>query len=166
MRGRKPKPFALKVLQGNPGHQSLNDNAPQFPGGIGPCPKWMTKEAKAEWRRIVKELDGLGLLARVDRDSLAAYCVCLVQWRECMDFVEKNGKVIVFRNDKGEIKYTQTAPQAVLAMKLLDQLKSIGSEFGLSPLSRGRLSVPKTKRQSLKDSIMAGSPSRARSNSA
>ena len=154
MRGRKPKPFALKLLQGNPGHQSLQDNAPKPKEGIGPCPKWLSKAAKAEWGRLVKELEGVGMLARVDRDSLAAYCVCLVQWRECMAFIELNGKVIVFRNDKGEIKYTQTAPQAVFAMKLLDQLKSIGSEFGLSPLSRGRLSVPKTKKQSLKDQIM------------
>jgi len=166
MRGRKPKPFALKVLQGNPGHQSLNDNVPKPKEGIGPCPKWLSRGAKAEWRRLVAELGPLGMLTRVDRDSLSAYCTCLVQWKECVDFIEKNGKTIVFRNDKGETKYVQTVPQAGLAMKLLDQLKSIGSEFGLTPLSRGRLSVPKSKKESLRDKLMVNAPGRVRSHSA
>ena len=37
-RGRKPKPTALKVLEGNPGKRPLNENEPIPPKGSIKCP--------------------------------------------------------------------------------------------------------------------------------
>ena len=57
-RGRKPKPTALKVLEGNPGKRPLNDHEPIPPKGELKCPSWLLPEAKRNgsgwhprWRR-------------------------------------------------------------------------------------------------------------------
>jgi hypothetical protein len=38
MRGRKPKPTALKRLDGNPGKRGYNHDEPVLPEGLPDCP--------------------------------------------------------------------------------------------------------------------------------
>ena len=45
-RGRKPKPTAVKVLEGNPGKRSLNTNEPKPVKKAPRCPAWLEDEAK------------------------------------------------------------------------------------------------------------------------
>lgn len=45
-RGRKPKPTAVKVLEGNPGKRSLNTREPQPEKKAPRCPSWLEDEAK------------------------------------------------------------------------------------------------------------------------
>ena len=40
-RGRKPKPTALKVLEGNPGKRPLNLYEPTPEGDLPECPEWL-----------------------------------------------------------------------------------------------------------------------------
>ena len=47
-RGRKPKPTALKVLEGNPGKRPLNENEPKPENKAPRCPSWLEQEAKNE----------------------------------------------------------------------------------------------------------------------
>ena len=51
-RGRKPKPTALKVLEGNPGKRPLNDREPVPPKATLKCPAWLLPEAKGAKHRI------------------------------------------------------------------------------------------------------------------
>lgn len=51
-RGRKPKPTALKVLEGNPGKRQLNVVEPKPRNKAPKCPAWLDAEAKKEWRRL------------------------------------------------------------------------------------------------------------------
>lgn len=50
-RGRKPKPTAMKELEGNPGKHPLNTSEPKPNKKAPACPKWLEPEAKKEWRR-------------------------------------------------------------------------------------------------------------------
>ena len=45
MAGRKPKPTALKKLEGNPGKRKLNTKEPVPGKGMPDCPKWLLPEA-------------------------------------------------------------------------------------------------------------------------
>ena len=47
--GRKPKPTAIKELEGNPGKRKLNKKEPKPEKGMPVCPEWLLPEAKAEW---------------------------------------------------------------------------------------------------------------------
>ena len=56
MRGRKPKPTVLKLLDGNPGKRTINDREPARRQGIPEMPAGLERRsAKAEWNRIVPE---------------------------------------------------------------------------------------------------------------
>ena len=59
-RGRKPKPTALKVLEGNPGKRPMNMNEPVPPKGTVKCPAWLEPEAKKEWKRLASSLEAMG----------------------------------------------------------------------------------------------------------
>ena len=80
MRGRKPKPTTLKILEGNPGKRSLNEHEPQVQAEIPECPEFLDDEARAEWFRMAKVLQDMGLLTQADRAALAAYCVAYSCW--------------------------------------------------------------------------------------
>ena len=71
-RGRKPKPTAVKELEGNPGKRPLNELEPKPKKKAPKCPGWLDAEAKTEWRRVAKQLEELGVLTEVDMAAFAA----------------------------------------------------------------------------------------------
>ena len=79
-RGRKPKPTAVKQLEGNPGKRQLNANEPKPAARAPSCPKWLEDDAKKEWRRLAKQMEQLGILTEVDMAAFAGYiktrCYC------------------------------------------------------------------------------------------
>ena len=76
MAGRKPKPTALKKLEGNPGKRKLNTKEPVPAKGMPDCPKWLLPEAKEEWKRLCKKLSEMDVLTltEIDMAAFAAYC--------------------------------------------------------------------------------------------
>jgi P27 family predicted phage terminase small subunit len=140
MPGRRPKPTALKALEGNPGKRPLNRSEPK-PSGIPKCPSHLDKEAKREWRRISAELIALGLLTSVDRAALAAYCAAYSRWVAAETNVQKHGTVI--KSPKSG--YPIQNPYLGVANRALDQIRQFAIEFGLTPASRSRLHVDPSK---------------------
>src|SRR5690606_26210093 len=94
VRGRKPTPTHLKVLRGNPGKRPLPANEPQPKPKAPPCPAHLDAEAKREWRRMVKELEPLGLLTKIDRAALAAYCQAWSRWVQAEEMIRKTGMIV------------------------------------------------------------------------
>lgn len=119
MRGRKPHPTRLHVLNGNPSKLNLPTDEPVPATGNWDAPTWMTGEALSAWKRIVPEMVRLGIWTTADRDIVTAYCVV---YDEIVRTV-KSGK---------ELKAS-----------LVGQLRSLAAELGCTPSSRTRLTVPK-----------------------
>lgn len=138
MRGRKPKPTSLKVLDGNPGKRPLNDREPEAPQGMPESPDWLDDEAKAEWDRIVPDLREMGLLSRVDRPALAAYCTAWSRWVHAEEQVRKLGP-IVKSPEKG---FPMKSPFLTVADQAMEAMRKFMVEFGLTPSSRSRIRVP------------------------
>jgi phage terminase small subunit len=82
MRGRKPKPTYLKILDGNPGRRPNNPGEPQPPRRAPTCPSHLCPAAKAEWKRLAAQLTVLRILTELDRAALAAYCQAYGRWVE------------------------------------------------------------------------------------
>lgn len=142
VRGRKPKPTALKLVTGNPGKRRLPKREPKPRGGAPTCPAWLGTAAKIEWRRVAKELAALGILSRIDRAALAAYCQCYAHWRAAELAIRANGVTVVIRSDKGEVKSITAAPEVAIAGKMMDRMRAFASEFGMTPSSRTRVAKP------------------------
>jgi P27 family predicted phage terminase small subunit len=135
-RGRKPKPTAIKELEGNPGKRPLNKNEPKPENTAPKCPTWLDKEAKKEWRRMSKALEAIGILTKVDGAAFAGYCQAYARWKEAEEFLSKHGTI--FKTPSG---YIQQVPQVSIAQAYLKIMKDFCSEFGLTPASRTRLHV-------------------------
>lgn len=136
MRGRKPKPTALKQLAGNPGKRALNHSEPKPEPGLPYCPRQLTPEAKMEWRRIAHQLQALGLMTKLDRAALAAYCQSWADYNQALKALVDADLVMV--TDKG---YHHPNPWLGIRDRAMDQMRKFMAEFGLTPSSRSRLKV-------------------------
>lgn len=136
-RGPAPKPTNLKLLQGNPGKRQINKNEPKptVEVELPKPPAFLSRFAKAEWKRIVPELKKLGLLTVVDYMALAAYCQNYHRWVEAEKAIRVRGK-FTYETDKGNLVQIPEVGIANQAMKLM---KDFAKEFGLTPSSRTSL---------------------------
>jgi len=135
-RGTKPKPTAIKILEGNPGKRKLNKNEPQPTVKAPQCPDWLEPEAKAEWERRSKQLLVLGILTEVDEIAFAGYCQAYARWREAEEFISKHGSIV-----KTPSGYWQQVPQVAISNKSLLVVIRFCEQFGMTPSSRSRLAV-------------------------
>lgn len=133
-RGRKPKPTAMKLLEGNPGKRPLNKQEPVPPSGQAKCPSWLLPEAKKEWRRLAPSLEAMGVLTMVDQTAFAGYCQAYARWREAEEFIAQHGTI--FKTPSG---YVQQVPQVSIAQQNLKIMQSFLPEFGMTASSRARL---------------------------
>ena len=133
-RGRKPKPTAIKLLEGNPGKRPLNTQEPTPPKGEAKCPAWLLSEAKKEWKRLASSLQAMGVLTLVDQMAFAGYCQAYARWKEAEEFITKHGSI--FKTPSG---YVQQVPQVSIAQQNLKIMQSFCTEFGLTPAARARI---------------------------
>lgn len=145
--GRRPLPTALKKLRGNAGKRKLNDEEPNAPPGEPPMPGGLPAAAKREWKAIVPELQILGVLSKVDRAALAAYCHCYARWFEAEKKVRQYGliveePVLSAGEDTGYVRL-KANPAIRVSNDAAKQMKSFLVEFGMTPSSRSRIRVEK-----------------------
>jgi P27 family predicted phage terminase small subunit len=136
MRGRKPKTIEEKKRTGNPGKRRLNEQAPKPDLAMPECPPHLDFEARAEWNRVCPELMRMGVLARIDRAAIAAYCVSWSRWVEAEKQIRKFGPVI-----KAPSGYPVQNPHLGVANTAMTFMKSLLAEFGMTASSRTRLTV-------------------------
>lgn len=106
MRGRKPE------LAADPG---------TVDSIIAP-PSWLSKHAKAEWRRVMPELIKRRILTQADLGSLEGYCVATGRVRD----IEKVLRAGI------DLKLCRIQDQA------LKTARQLAAELGLTPVSRSR----------------------------
>ncbi len=133
IRGGKPVPTKLKILRGNPGHRPLK-NEIQVEASTPEPPEHLSKVAKAEWKRITKELESIGLLSQIDMAALAAYCYAYGNWAEATESMKTTGLVI--ETKQGNLIQN---PYLGVANRAIDIMMKCLVEFGMTPSSRTRL---------------------------
>lgn len=138
MKGRKPTPTAIKKLNGNPGKRKLNDAEPKPKGGKPSCPPHVQGEARKEWNRISKDLHAAGLLTKIDKAALAAYCTHWGRWVDAEEQLRKHGPIV-----KSPSGYPIQNPYLAIANKAMQAMAKLLVEFGMTPSSRSRIAVDK-----------------------
>src|SRR5262249_29181486 len=106
MKGRKPKPKAIHLLQGNRSHltkkELLQRSAPEPPCGIPDPPAHIDPIAKKIWPELASKLDEMGVLTYADAwalEQLAEEYAEILQWRK---EIKKNGRMTKRTNKFGE----------------------------------------------------------------
>ena len=139
--GRRPKPSAIKRLEGNPGKRKMNDREPQPMKTAPPCPDWLEPDAKEEWNRLSSHMEELGILTEVDMAAFASYCQAYARWKRAEEELTTLGRTIVKTNSG----YWQTVPQVSIAQTYLKIMNKAAAEFGLTPASRSRIIAGDTR---------------------
>jgi len=154
--GRKALPANVHVLRGNPSKKSaaaLLDETLRPPVSIPRCPDHFSAEAKAEWRRITKHLESLGLVTEIDRAALAAYCSAWGDYvwaeRRIAELngaaVDKDGKADN-SGERGRIwdtpsGYKQISVPMQIRNRAMEMMAKFLAEFGMSPAARSRVTA-------------------------
>jgi P27 family predicted phage terminase small subunit len=160
-RGPAPKPTALKRLGGNAGKRKPSakeprprSKKPKMPGHFTPDiseddanKEWAIWQrefyeiARAEWRRVVRELSAVpGLLTSVDSDALAMYCETYARWVQASAKLAQGGMVEKLKTKTGS-EYYAISPYMTIVSQCMATMKQFLSEFGMTPASRTRIQV-------------------------
>ena len=152
--GRKAIPVNLQVLAGNKNRLTKSEIKARLEAEnklkakkdkVRP-PTWLDTFAKREFRKIVKEMEELDLLTNLDVRALALYCDAYSQYIDCSKEIQEEGLMVEYTNKAAE---TNKVPHPLLARKkqLHEQMKSLSTEFGLTPASRAKLAIPKKEKK-------------------
>ena len=137
--GPPPKPTALITSW----RAKKRKGEPRPPQGKPTCPGWLTADAKRKWREVVKHLEGMGLLTKVDGDAITMYAHLFCWLRRCLEFITKHGESYPLYADdaKKVVVGFRLFPQVNLSLKLAIQVARLEAELGLTPSGRARLQV-------------------------
>lgn len=111
-------PTKLRLLADNPSGRPLPTSEPAFATCPTTPPDWLTGESLAQWGKLAAALDANGMLNEANRNMLATYCDVL-------------GAYIGQRRAGAE-------PD----MKLVQQIRMLGREFGFTPSSQAGIAAP------------------------
>ncbi len=169
-RGNKPKPTAIRKLEGNREKRPINQHEPQPLIGPEPPkpPAWLSDVARAEWERLSRQLWLNGILGLEDEVAFASYCESFADWMRYNDMMAAEETRL---REGGAARRTLDAalgfghvpdPKAataghvetvngrpvvspILALRNAARKDCIryATEFGLSPSSRSRVNVPR-----------------------
>ena len=148
LRGPKPKPTSLKVLNGaRPAR--INKDEPKPTPGVPPVPAHLKGEALEEWKRITATLAPMNTLTQADGAALSIYCVAYSRWLEARKVIEERGALIdttkkttkkgtVINNPRGVVK---TNPACLVAAEAEATMLRVLAAFGLTPSDRSKVKV-------------------------
>lgn len=125
---------------------------PEKAAGKLRCPSWLRKDARAFWRRTVRQLGIMGVLTMADECLVARYAQVFARWRAADAFVAEKGEGYPVYRD-GKIVSVHKLPQTVIASQLLSELLKMEDRLGLSPSARADLAIENTVPQNEPDDI-------------
>lgn len=102
-----------------------------------PAPKWMSADAKKEWKRVFPILIRRRILTVADLGSLENYCVAVGQVREMERVLQTEG--YTYQGETGPKRHPATAIQS----DAMTRARLLAAELGLTPVSRSRPAVRK-----------------------
>ena len=143
-RGPSPTPTNALKLRGSWRAKSRK-NEPDVDVEKPLLPSWLTADAKIVWRQLSRDLESMGVLAKVDKNVLIRYCDMFARWKKCAAYIAKNGEANEIIT--GKSVYRQQHPEVGIYNKLTQQLLRIEQEFGLTPSARSRISLPEKPKQ-------------------
>lgn len=135
-RGPLAKPDNVRYLTGNPGKRGAPKTVKAKPAAPKP-PSWLDREAVAEWKRIVPELDELGLVSSIDRATLARYC----DWWSRYVHLRKEAKPYLVAS-KDPRHGDRKNPAWQLLREAEEMVRALSKEIFATPVTRLRANLP------------------------
>jgi len=154
MRGRKPKPTAKRIAEGNREHRTINHFEPRPEEKAPRRPRVLQGEERRSWRYLVRELDKMGTLASSDRGDMTAYCHW---WGTLLKAKSKLAELKSMAGEKdAEVIKTASGnyiqnPWLGIANTAAKELTKVCEKMGLDPTSRTRIKLLERSDDNLAD---------------
>lgn len=150
MTGRPCKPTQLKVIQGTyrKDRAAANEPQPEKVSNVPKPPAYLTKYAKTLWVSLATELTEQGILTKIDIPALEACCEAYGQYRAAHEAVfhphdpDTGKRIKRTLEEYMDKRNSQTMPEYTAMTKAFNLFKTYLIEFGMTPASRGRISIP------------------------
>lgn len=146
MRGRKPKPTHLHLVNGNPGKRARNKKEPKPQRGIPTPPEHLSKEALAVWGQFAARLDSMGVITHADGPALEELTETyaeVVYHRHLLDTTSYTQIVVDQQGNKRRVN----SPVFIQYSDAAKRLRMLMVEFGLTPSSRARVNANPDERE-------------------
>lgn len=145
MRGRKPKPTVLRILQGNPGRRPLNADEPQPEPLALKAPIELKGDARArkEWKRTIAPAILTGQITAADRALAIGHCLYWSIWLDQLAIAREQKHVL----EMGKHGYATANPIRAMADRTYTLLEKTDNTLGLSPTARARVRVDPHRRK-------------------
>ena len=136
MRGRKPKPTSLKLI--NMSHNIRKDSGsePQPEGDLCAPPEDLSEKQKVLWRHAIEHAPR-GLLRHLDAQMLAIWVIAADMHHEAMLQVQKYGMVVKSPTQGVPVQ----SPYLPIINRQAEIMLRAASELGFSPTSRSRITL-------------------------
>ncbi|NJN53300.1 MAG: phage terminase small subunit P27 family [Anaerolineae bacterium] len=141
-RGRKPKPTAVKQVQGNPGKRALNQREPK-PKTAVKRPYGLGQGLQARfWNEHAAEMERLQVLTGVDVAAFRLMAEAYAFAVQAATELRADGSLTVEGRDG-----PKKNPLAQVFRDQATLFKSFAVEFGMTPSARARLQLPEEAEQ-------------------
>ncbi|MCE7072000.1 phage terminase small subunit P27 family [Dyadobacter sp. CY327] len=142
--GRPPKPTAQKVLEGTARADRMlsNEMMPAKIEHIPSPPRYLTDNAKKEWKLVCADLIELDMLAGVDLSLLSAYCQEMADYVMACEKLKdpEIGYVMTIAREGGS-SYSQQTPWVSIKNTALGNALKLANQFGFTPAARSRIQM-------------------------
>jgi P27 family predicted phage terminase small subunit len=160
--GRNVKPSALKVAQGTARADRMNQNEPEFAivKDLKKPPLELQNSANEVYLNTGVELINQGLLTKASFDQFLHYCEVTGIVSDSYKDISDNGIVIkttkITEKANGDV-ITETDyipnPNIKIHATYVNLSRQLANEFGLTPASSSKVSVPNKPKSKLDDYI-------------
>ena len=150
------KPASLLLLNGRgEGQDSAGRpvaTPPPFKRLAPNPPTWLSREAKAEWKRVAPGLERLDLIKPEDRAAFAAYCETWARFVDATRTVNREG-ITAMNPDSGRLA---VHPAVRVAEAASTHLRQYAEQFGLTPAAERNVSKRDDGRGEFEENPFAG----------
>jgi P27 family predicted phage terminase small subunit len=158
MRGRKPKPTQRQITEGDPRQrgkgklQNKLDSEPHGEKGLPPCPIYLQGNSRVAYEYWRDQLEKMNLAEMPDALTLERAAVQYALASEADAHITQDGAVIlepiVSRTTGDIVGHRQKRNEWVSIRAEADRIfRQFASDFGLSPVSRTRLTIEKKDKE-------------------
>ena len=134
-RGPAPTPTKVKRLRGETRPSRLNHAEPIPSADLPKMPADMDPDAKAVWRRVIRDMRHTGVIRSADADVLRCYCEAVSRYAQAARLYAQSGPIT--RRDGNLVKN----PLHQVARDNADEVRQFARELGLSPSARVGLRI-------------------------
>ena len=139
MKGRKPVPATIKLLEGNPGNREIQ-REPKPVRGLPQPPDYLDETGLKAWQEVLDMMGSSGAITMAEAPLLELYADTYSKFHKAREMVDKLGLALVEKDKDGRPK-ARANPFSSQLHRHRDAAMKLLIELGMTPVSRARIGL-------------------------